>query len=86
MIAFLIRRDSVTGLLNESTLMLIIILCETTESVYSQRERVEQNEHKHNVLKLRGIDDLPKFELRRVFGYVNLYWLSFQCVIHTLSL
>jgi len=36
MIAFLIRRDSVTGLLNESTLMLIIILCETTESVYSQ--------------------------------------------------
>lgn len=36
MIAFLICRDRVTGLLNESTLMLIIIFSETTESVYSQ--------------------------------------------------
>lgn len=54
--------------------------------LYSQCKRVEQNEHKHDVFKLRGIDDPPKFELRGVFGYVNLYWLSFQCVIHTLSL
>ncbi len=54
--------------------------------LYSQCERVEQNEQKHQVLKLRGVDDLPEFELRGVFGDVNLYGLSFQCIIHTLPL
>lgn len=38
MIAFLILRDSVTGPLNESTLMLIIILRETTKSVFTASE------------------------------------------------
>lgn len=38
MIALLIRGDSVAGLLNESTFKLIIILCETTESVFTAGE------------------------------------------------
>lgn len=52
----------------------------------SQSEGVSQNQHKHDVFKLAGVDDSPEFELGRVFGNVNLYRLSFQCVVHTLAL
>ena len=52
----------------------------------SQSERVSQNQHKHDVFKLAGVDDLPEFELRRVFRNVNLYRLSFQRIVHTLTL
>lgn len=52
----------------------------------SQSERVSQNQHKHDVLKLAGVDDSPEFKLRRVFGNVDLDGLSFKSIIHTLTL
>lgn len=52
----------------------------------SQSERVPQNQHKHDVFKLAGVDDSPELQLRWVFRDVNLYRLSFQSVIHTLTL
>ena len=54
--------------------------------LYSQRECVEHDEYKHDVLKLRGVDDPPELELGRIFGDVYFYRLGFQCVLHTLSL
>lgn len=54
--------------------------------LHSQRERVAENQHKHDIFKLAGVDNLPEFELGRIFGDVNLDGLSFQRVIHTLAL
>lgn len=52
----------------------------------SQSEGVSQNQHKHDIFKLAGVDDFPEFELGGVFGNVNLYRLSFESVVHTLTL
>lgn len=52
----------------------------------SQRERVPQDQHKHDVFKLAGVDDFPEFELGLVFRDVNLYGLSFEGVVDALTL
>lgn len=54
--------------------------------LHGQGERVAQDQHKHDVLKLAGVDDLPELELRRVFRDVDLYGLSFQSVVDALTL
>lgn len=54
--------------------------------LHSQRERVPQDQHKHDVLKLAGVDDFPELELGLVFRDVNLYGLSFKRVVDTLAL
>lgn len=51
-----------------------------------QRERVPQDQHKHDVFKLAGVDDLPEFELGLVFRDVNLNGLSFEGVVDALTL
>jgi len=54
--------------------------------LHGQCERVAQNQNKHDVLKMAGVDDLPELELRRVLRDVDLYGLCFQGVVHTLPL
>lgn len=54
--------------------------------LHSQSERVSQDQHKHNILKLAGVDDSPEFQLRWVLWDVDLDRLSLQCIIHTLTL
>lgn len=51
-----------------------------------QRERVSQDQHKHDVFKLAGVDDFPEFELGLVFRDVNLNGLSFEGVVDALTL
>lgn len=51
-----------------------------------QSQRVPQDQHKHDVFKLTGVDYSPELELRWVFGDVNFYRLGFQSVVHTLAL
>ena len=52
----------------------------------SQSEGVSQDQRKHDVFKLTGVDYFPEFELGGVFGDVNLDRLSFEGVVHTLTL
>lgn len=51
-----------------------------------QSESVSQNQHKHDVFELAGVDDFPEFELGWVFRNVDLYRLGLQRVINTLTL
>lgn len=54
--------------------------------LHGQRERVSQDQHKHDVFELAGVDDLPEFELGLVFRDVNLNGLSFEGVVDALAL
>ena len=51
-----------------------------------QGDRVEQDEHEHDVLKASGVDDGPELVLDWVLWDVQFQRLSLQSVLHTLAL
>lgn len=57
-----------------------------TSYLYSQAERVEHNEHKHDVLKPGGVHHVPELVLVRVLRDVPPQWTGLQSVLHTLTL
>lgn len=52
----------------------------------SQSQSVAQNQDKHDIFKLTGVYNSPKFELRWILRDVDFYRLGFQCIVHTLAL
>ena len=54
--------------------------------LHGQADGVEQDEDKHQVLKVGGVDHVPHFVLVLVLGYVPPQGPGFEGIFHTLSL
>ena len=54
--------------------------------LYGQAQRVEHDEHEHDVLKAGGVDHVPELVLVRVLGDVPPQRTSLECILHTLAL
>lgn len=54
--------------------------------LHRQAQRVEHDEHKHDVLKARGVHHVPELILVGVLGDVPPQRPSLQGVLHTLTL
>lgn len=58
----------------------------TASHLYSQAQRVQHDEYKHDVLEARGVHHVPELVLVRVFGDVAAQRPGLEGVLHTLAL
>jgi len=54
--------------------------------LHGQTQRVEHDEHEHDVLEGGGVDHVPELVLVRVLGDVPPQWTGLECILHTLAL